>query len=140
MNIKVTNMTLLNILNLLDKFGFVTGELGYAIAKSKQQMLEKILPFGEKRKAILEKYGEADENGNYKINQESEHYNEYANEIVSIAEEMIDLELIQVSKEVFDATDIYRDELSSRDYEMLQTLFRKNDYFEILSEGNIGEN
>lgn len=63
MKINLTNLALIETLNMLNKFNNVTGKLGYAIARTKSKMMAELKPFEDERNKLIEKYGVVGEDG-----------------------------------------------------------------------------
>lgn len=123
MKINMTNFALLETIQMLNKFDFVTGKLGYAIARTKSKMLDELRPFEQERTKLIQKYGVQGEDGQYFVPQDSENFTDFAREVTAIAEETVEIDFRQVSKEVFENTDIYSDSCSAREYDLMETLF-----------------
>lgn len=123
MKINMTNFALLETIQMLNKFDFVTGKLGYAIARTKSKMMDELRPFEQERSKLIQKYGVQGENGDYSVPQDSENFTDFAREVTAIAEETVEIDFRQVSKEVFDNTDIYSDSCSAREYDLMEALF-----------------
>lgn len=123
MKIKMTNLFLMDTINMLNKFATVTGKLGYAISKTKGRMEIEFKPFEEERMKLIRKYGTPDENGNYVVKQDNEHFLDFANEVTSIADEIVEIDVHQISAEDFNNSDYFVEDASVRDYDLLKALF-----------------
>lgn len=123
MKINLTNLALIETLNMLNKFNNVTGKLGYAIARTKSKMMAELKPFEDERNKLIEKYGVVGKDGQYSVPQDSENFTDFAREVTAIAEETVEIDFHQVSQEVFDNTDVYSEDCTTRDYELLEVLF-----------------
>lgn len=123
MKIKMTNLFLMDAINMLNKFAGVTGKLGYAISKTKGRMEIEFKPFEEERMKLIRKYGTPDENGNYSVSQDDEHFLDFANEVTSIADEIVEIDIHQISAEDFNNSNYYVEDASVRDYDLLKALF-----------------
>lgn len=123
MKINMTNFALIETLNMLNKFNHVTGRLGYAISKTKSMMENELRPFELERSKLVQKYGVKGEDGQYSVPQDSDNYVDFAREVTAIAEETVEIDFHQVPKEVFDNTDIYSDNCSVREYDLMEALF-----------------
>ena len=119
----MNNLNLMGIIRILNKFSFVTGALGYAINKTKRKMIVEAQIFEEERMKLFEKYGENDGEGNYSVDPNTDYFPEYYKELTSIGEEMVEIDFKQVTKEEFEATDIYNENCSVEDYDILEALF-----------------
>ena len=71
---KITNGTIVELIEVINKFQDVTGKLAYAMAKNRLILGEHMKDFEEVRNNLIKKYGTEDENGNVSINQDSENY------------------------------------------------------------------
>lgn len=124
------NMSIFNVmetLQTLNKFADVTGKLGYAIAKTKSRMVNEVQIFDEERDKLIKKYGEKNEEGNYYIPQESKNAKVFIDEITSIGSENVEIDFKQVTREEFDKADIFNEQCSTKDYELLELLFVENE-------------
>ena len=122
-NINMTNFTLLQTMQTISKFGSITGRLGYAISKTLKNMRAEFEPFDEERSKLIRKYGEADKDGNFSVAPDSPNFQDFAREVASIADEMVNVDFYQITKEEFDAADYFIEDCSVSDYEVLEALF-----------------
>ncbi len=131
MKIKMNNITIMEIMQVINKFGFVTGKLGYAISKTKSRMLTEIQPFESEREKLITKYGTKDEeSGQITIDPASPNFKEFQKEITPLVNDLCEIDIYQVTKEEFDSADIFNEDCSSRDYDLLEAIFvetQKND-------------
>ena len=119
---KMTRYALLNGMEVLNKFSFVNGELGYAVAKTKANMKDCFKEFADIRQKILEKYGQQDEKGEWYVDENSESYADYTKEIFETVDQVIEVEISTVPKDVFRNSDIYNPNCTTLDYEVFARL------------------
>lgn len=136
MKIKLNNATLVDIMGTLSKFDNASGKLSYAIHKTKRKLADDVKDFEDIRNKLIVKYGDENEDGTYTIHKDTEAYNKYINEIIPISEELVEVELYQITREEFDNSDYYNEKASTKDYDILEVLFVKKDE----SEENIENN
>lgn len=124
MEIKLNIFAILNLIEVLNRFASVKGELGLAIYETKKRLLNEVSVFGKKRQELLEKYGKYDEEKKgYIVNPDDEHYNDYAKELVEFSDAEILVRFDQVTPEKFESVDIYNADCTASDYELLELFF-----------------
>ena len=127
MKIKFNNITLINILEILNKFTSVAGKLGYAISKTKKQIFQELEPFQEQRMKLFEKYGEKS-GDQLMIKENSENYQKFLDEFKPIAEDIIiELDIFQITREEFESNESLFEikDATVDDFDLLQELFIK---------------
>ena len=127
MKIKFNNITLMNILEILNKFTSVSGKLGYAISKTKKQISQELEPFQEQRMKLFEKYGEKS-GDQLMIKENSENYQKFLDEFKPIAEDIIiELDIFQITREEFESNESLFEikDATVDDFDLLQELFIK---------------
>lgn len=128
MNIKMTNAAIIEILQSLGKFDGVSGKLGYAISRTKNNMVREIKPFEDMRDNLFRKYAEKDENGNpTSIKPNTDGFKNFIEEITPISQIAIDIDVFQISQEEFDKSDSYSEAASVKDYDVLQLFIKKEE-------------
>lgn len=125
MMIKMTKGNLMDIFRTMNKFTECTGKLAYALSKTRSKMTKYVVDFEEKRDELIRKYGTEDESGTISIAPGTEEYQKFINEMVPISQEVVEIDIHQISKEEFDEANYYCKEANVRDYEILETLFVK---------------
>ena len=128
MKIKMTNSSIGDVLNVLMKFDNCEGKLSYAIHKTKRKLINEYKDFEEIRNNLIRKYGEKDEEtGNYLIRQDSEGFQKYKEEIMPISQDIVEVEIHQITQEEFDNSDYYNENVSTKEYDLLEALFVKRE-------------
>ena len=127
MIMKMNNATVMEILNVLGKFDECEGKLSYAIHKTKRKMVTEFQDFETVRNKMIIKYGKEDENGNYSIKPGTEEYQKYMDEIIPISQDVVEIDVYQISQEDFDKSEYYNEKASTKDYDILEALFVKKD-------------
>lgn len=130
MMIKMTNGNLMDIFKTMNKFAECTGKLAYALSKTRRQMAKYVAAFETKRDELIMKYGTADDAGNIKVEAGTQEYQDFLNEIIPVTQEIVEVDVFQITKEEFDEANYYCKEANVRDYEMLEALFVKNEEVE----------
>ena len=115
----------MDIFRTMNKFTECTGKLAYALSKTRSKMTKYVVDFEEKRDELIRKYGTEDESGTISIAPGTEEYQKFINEMVPISQEVVEIDIHQISKEEFDEANYYCKEANVRDYEILETLFVK---------------
>lgn len=121
MKVELNNITIINLLREFKKFDNITGTLGYAIAKTKQNMEKELAPFKEQRDKIFQKYPNASRE------KDEGEYKRFVDEIDQISEMKTEVDFVQISKEEFNNADYYDKNCTVKDYEMLEALFVADD-------------
>lgn len=127
MKIKFSNASLLELVQVINKFSDCTGKLAYVLNKSKRRMLEEAEDFDKVREGLIRKYGEEDENGNIGIKPGTNAYKDFLNEIIPISQEIVEIDVLQLTKEEYDKCDFYSDDVTLRDYELIESIFIASD-------------
>jgi hypothetical protein len=122
---KITNGTIVELIEVISKFQNVTGKLAYAMAKNRRILGEHMKDFEEVRNELINKYGETDENGNTFINQNSENYQAFVDEIVPILNILVDVDLFQLDKDEFELP--YCENATMNDYSLIEAVFVKQE-------------
>ena len=126
MKIKMTNSSIGDVLNVLMKFDNCEGKLSYVIHKTKRKLINEYKDFEEIRNNLIRKYGEKDEEtGNYLIRQDSEGFQK--EEIMPISQDIVEVEIHQITQEEFDNSDYYNENVSTKEYDLLEALFVKRE-------------
>ena len=125
MKIKMNNASLLDAFKTINKFSECTGKLAYALSKTRRKMAAEVKDFEDTRDGLIRKYGTEDENGNIRIEPDTEGYTKFINEIIPISQDIVEVDIYQISREEFEDADYYCEEATMRDYEMLEALFVK---------------
>lgn len=126
MKINMNNSTIMTMLEILDKFDTVTGPLAMAIRKTRKGLMEECEIFIQERNKLIKKFDAVDENGNIKTPEDPEKLKEFADAINEMMMMNSEIEIYQVSQEVFDKADIYNEKCSVRDYDILEALMVEN--------------
>lgn len=122
---KITNGTIVELIEVINKFQDVTGKLAYAMAKNRRILSEHMKDFEEVRNELVKKYGSEDENGNIFINRDSENYQAFVDEIVPILNILVDVDLFQLDKDEFELP--YCETATMNDYSLIEAVFVKQD-------------
>lgn len=128
MKIKMNNNVLIMVLNSLNKFNHISGKMGYAISKTKKQILQELEPFQEQKKLLFEKYGVQDvETNQLKIETNSENYEKFIKQITPLLQIEIEIDVFQITQEEFEKYEELFDipEATVEDFDLLQKLFIK---------------
>lgn len=139
MKIKMTNLALNSVMEILVKFVNVTGKLGYAISVTNDDIKNKIKPFYAERDKLIKKYGTDDGDGNYSVKQDSDEYIAFARELTDVLDMTTEIDFYQISSDEFYASDYYVDNASARDYDIIKTLFIKSDIEETAKTAETAE-
>ena len=123
MKVKFSNGSLLELIQVINKFSDCTGKLAYVLNKSKRRMLEEAEDFDKVREGLIRKYGEEDKDGNIAIKPGTENYKNFLNEIIPISQEVVEIDILQLTKEEYDKCDYYSDNVTLRDYELIESIF-----------------
>ena len=123
--IKGTNETFLNIANTLDKLTNITGKLGYAISKTRKQVVAELAPFEEQRELLIKKYGEENkETGQIGIYPSSDKFKDFIKQIQPLAEIELQIPFWQVTQEEFDNNEsLFNSNANVNDFDILAELF-----------------
>ena len=127
---KMNNATLMELINVLNKFNECDGKLSYAIHKTKRKMMAEFEDFESVRNQLILKYGTEDENGNYTIQQGTDAYKKYLDEIIPVSQDVVDIDVYQITQEEFDNSNYYNEKATTRDYDVLESLFVKREELE----------
>lgn len=128
MKIKFNNNTLSIIFQKLNKFISISGKLGYAISKTKKQIIQQLEPFEEEKRKLFEKYGTQDEeNYQLKIETDSENYQKFIEQIIPLLQIEVEIDIFQITREEFEKHEEMFDisEATVEDFDLLQELFIK---------------
>ena len=128
MKIKFNNNTLSIIFEKLNKFTSISGKLGYAISKTKKQIVQQLEPFEEERRKLFEKYGTQDEETHQlKIKTDSENYQKFMDQITPLLQIEAEIDIFQLTREEFEKHEEMFDipEATVEDFDLLQELFIK---------------
>lgn len=128
MKIKFNNNVLLLVLEKLKKFTLISGKLGYAISKTKKQMLQELQLLEDEKYKLFEKYGTEDEESHeLKIKKDSENYQKFMEQITPLLQIEVEIDVFQLTKEEFEKHEEMFDipEATVEDFDMLQELFIK---------------
>ena len=127
MNIKMSNASMLDTFRVMNKFTDCTGKLAYALSKTRRKMAAEVKDFEDTRDGLIRKYGSEDEEGNIRIEPNTEGYQKFIDEIIPISQDVVEIDVYQITKEEFDDADYYCEDATVRDYEILEALFVKNE-------------
>lgn len=123
MKITMSNFVALNILNDLNKYSHITGILGYAISRTKKNILDEVKVFNDEREKLVRKYGTENEDKTISVKEDSENYREFIKEYIPLAQATFETEIYLVTQEEYDNSEVYNEKLSVSDYEWLESLF-----------------
>lgn len=128
---KMTNSGMLKALDTLNHFGEMTGEIGFAIMKTRRRLNEELEDYEKQRIALVEKYGERIKNpetGNEEIHvrPDSGNYQKFIDELAGILNMECDVNIYTLPKECFDNMPCVP---SARaiDYDVLEALLKKKE-------------
>lgn len=126
MKITFNNNALTLCVQKLNNLTQVSGKLGYAISKAKRQFMRELEPFEEQRGILFKKYGQKDpQTGELKISQNSEHYQDFINEITPLLQIETEIDIFQIPREEFESNEsIFKvKDITVSDFDLLQELF-----------------
>lgn len=120
---KLTNLTMINLLNSISKFPYVTGKIGYAFARNKRILSSELSDFESARNSLLEKYGEKNEEGYYIDPNNSKNANKYQKEITEVLNTEIEVNLMQINDDEYEMP--YSEDASVQDYDIIELFLVK---------------
>lgn len=122
---KITNGAIVEVIEVINKFQGTTGKLAYAMARNRRVLSECMKDFEEVRNELIKKYGTADEDGSISINQDSENYQAFLEELVPILNLAVDVDLFQLDKDEFELP--YCENATMNDYSLIEAIFVKQE-------------
>lgn len=121
MKFNFTIFRMIDLLSVFDKFSNADKELGYAIAKTKLNILDVLAEYREKVNDIASKYETIDENGKKSIPSDS--YKDYILEMSEYFNNQVEVEIYQVPRGVIKESNYYNPDCKVSEYELLVALF-----------------
>lgn len=124
---KMTNATMIALVNAIKHFSFVTGKLGYAMARTKSKCIQELEAYNEIQQKIFEKYGTFDDEAQsyYVKEDDKENYDKFNNEIIELLNAEIDVDVYMIPKADFELP--YSDSATVQDYEIIESLLVEKD-------------
>lgn len=121
---KLTNGTILDIINTLSKFKNQSGLMGYMIAKNLRMLRAEIADCEKFKDELVDKYGKENEDGAKYISEENpETLQKFLNEFLPVLNCEVDINFYQMDKDKFNFD--YEEEATVKDYEVLEAVLCK---------------
>lgn len=109
--------TLNRLMEALERMSGLTGEPGYAIAKTKRMIRQDVEVFRELRDGLVRKYG-SEENGQISVKPDSPGWAEFLSQYKELYARPVDADLYRVSR--FDLDEVRCDKASAEDYDIFE--------------------
>ena len=124
MKFNFTNLGLLDIFQVLKKFDHVSGDLGYAIKQTKDNIIVALNDFVAQRDELVKKYEFITNDGELdSADIDPEKYQNFLDELTPIVDKSVEVEFVQVSQDVYNKSNTYNKDCTVRDYDVLEVFF-----------------
>lgn len=108
----MTNIEMLNRLTYLQSISSkVTGKLGFAVAKNMRRIADECQDFINIKDELVRKYGTTTEDGNVVIQQNSDSYNEFIDELKVYTDLQCDVDIYSVDEKELWESSLNADEM-----------------------------
>ena len=119
----MTNMEMLNRLTYLQSISSkVTGRLAYAVARNIRKIANEYQDFMKFKDDLVRKYGTMTEDGNLVIEQNSESYSKFMDELKVYTDLQCDVDIYSV-----DEKELWESELNADEMLMIEFMVKENE-------------